>query len=110
MKTEEEREAEIALDVRKAKRERVEAEHSALMALRQELAKEERTKRKVRKEKLADFYYKIASLLLAGTVIASITPFIKDANALISWQPALFGLFAAILFAFMANYILKYNE
>lgn len=32
------------------------------MALRQELAKEERTKRKVRKEKLASFLYSLAVL------------------------------------------------
>lgn len=107
MKTELEREAEIALDVKKAKRERAEAEHSALMALRQELAKEERTKRKVRKEKLADFYYKIASLFLAGSAVSCLTLFIKDINVMLNWIPFTLRVTATVSFACMANYILK---
>lgn len=110
MKAKQENEAEIALDVRTATRARTEAEHAELHTLKRELAKEKRIYRHERIDKLATYYYKIAALLLTSSVISCLTIFIKDSKALISWQPALLGLFASIFFAGMANYILLKNE
>ena len=110
MKTKQENEAEIALDVTKAKRERAEAEYADVSALRRELAREKRQHRHDRIDKLATYYYKIAGLLLTSSVISCLTIFIKDANALISWQPAILGLSASIFFAGLANYIFIKNE
>jgi len=108
-KTEKDTIAEIALDVRKATRERAEMEQSEIRALRRELEKERRSLVKVKKEKMADFYYKIAILLLTTSVISCLTIFIKDANALINWQPVVLGFIASIFFAYMANNTLNDN-
>lgn len=102
--------AETIQEMRIAARERAEAEHAEILTLRRELAKEQRAKRNARNEKLADFYYKIAILLITGSVISCLTTFVKDANALINWQAIVIGLTAAILFAIAANCILIKNE
>lgn len=108
MKTELEREAEIALDVKKAKRERAEAEHTALMALRQELAKEERTKRKVRKEKLASFLYSLAVLFMTSSGIGGLTPILTNSYQPQNWYGLVGGVFVSAILAYKANNILKY--
>lgn len=65
MKTKQENEAEIALDVTKAKRERAEAEYAEKLNLKKECERNELSKRKIRREKLSSFYYK-ASLLFCN--------------------------------------------
>ena len=101
--------AEIASDVRKANRERTEAEYAEEKALKCELEKEKRALQRIQKEKMADFYFKVAILLLTGSVISCLTIFIKDANALINWQPAILGFIASIFFAYMAYKTLNMN-
>ena len=72
MKTEKEKIAEIASDVRKATRERAEAEHAEEKALKRELEKEKRAKQKLFHEKFADFYLKLAILFITSSVVISL--------------------------------------
>ena len=108
MKTRRETTAEIASDVRKATREKAEADIAEEKALKLELYKEARALEKARKEKLADFYYKLSALLFTGSVISCLTAFVEDGNTLISWQPTLLGLVASICLAIKANITLKH--
>ena len=107
MKTEKETTAEIASDVRKATRERAEAEHAEARALRRELEKEERDLEKARKERLVDYYYKLSALLFTGSVISCLTAYVKDSNTLVSWQLTILGLIASVCLAIKANLTLK---
>ena len=102
--------AEIALDVMKAEMERAKSDVDELKDIKRELANEKRKHRHERIDKLASFYYKIATLLLASSVISCLSIFIKDSKVLINWQPAVFGLSASIFFIILANYVLIKNE
>ena len=108
METEEKETARIASDVRKATRERVEAELSEIKVLNHELVNEQRRCKRVCKEKIADYYYKISILFLTSSAIGYITLFIKGENTPINWYVLIFGLIATLFFALLANYILKH--
>lgn len=102
--------AQIALDVMKAEMERANIDVDELKSIKRELAKEKRKHRHERIDKLAAFYYKIATLLLTSSVISCLSIFIQDSRVLINWQPAVCGLSASIFFIILANYILIKNE
>ena len=108
MKTEKETTAKIASDVRKATRERAEAEHAEARALRRELEKEERAKLKIRKEKLAGFFYGLATFFFTSTGIGGLSPFILNTDNPINWVVVLCGISASFICVVIANNILKY--
>ena len=108
MKAKQENEAEIALDVRTATRARAESEIRKDEALKIELAKELRIKKKVRKEKLATFYYNLATLFVTSSGIGGLTPVLTNEDKPINWYGLIIGLFLALYFAFQANKELKY--
>ena len=99
--------ARIASDVRKATRERAEAEHAETMALKRELYKEMRVNRRANKEKLADLCFKLVIVFITSSVVACITLFIKDTNQTINWIPVVIGSFFAVFFLLLGIYILK---
>lgn len=107
MKTKNETTAEIALDVRKATRERAEAELAEEKALKRELYKEMRTNQRTKKEKNADFYFKLALLVLTSTAATCLTLLIKGESTAINWMPVGLGLALAVVFILYANYLLK---
>ena len=107
MKTRRETTAEIASDVRKATRERAEADIAEEKALKLELYKEKRANQRVRKEKNADFYFKLALLVLTSTAATCLTLLIKGESTAINWMPVGCGLVLAVIFILYANCLLK---
>lgn len=105
MKTVLENEAEIASDVKKAKRERAEA----TFAERKELEKEGKEMEKFRYQKRASFYYKISYLFLTASGVGGglNTLFLKEE---INWITVLLGIFMATIFAVLADHTLKCNN
>lgn len=104
MKTEKETTAEIASDVRTATRERAEAEMAEEKALRRELAKEERAKLKVRKERLSIFYYGLSTLFMTSVGV----PMLFKPDQAVNWYGVIGGTILTVFFAFMGNRELKY--
>ena len=104
MKAKQENEAEIALDVRSATRARAEAEHENQLAERKEFVKRELEKRKIRRERLSSFYYKVSLLFLTGSGISGFSPGLPQ----IDWLKIGVGVSSALIFALLAHYNLKY--
>ena len=72
-----------------------------------EIRKERKEKDKVRREKLAGFFYDAAKLVLAGLVIGGITPVYADCAQDLNLYVIFIGSIATILLAWIANQILK---
>ena len=113
MKTEKEKIAEIASDVRKATRERSEAEHAEVMALKRELEKEERALRqayeKSRREKLATFYFGLSTLVMTTTVLGGLSPILYlDIGKEVNWYTVCTGFLISTSLVIKANNLLKY--
>lgn len=108
METREETTAEIALGVRKATRERTEAEIAEVKAQKREILKEERAMRKVRKEKFATFYFGLSTLFLTSTGIGGLSPILfNDVNKDVNWYTVIIGSLLSIFFAIKASNELK---
>ncbi len=73
----------------------------------QEGHKEAKERDRIRKDKLAGFFYDSAKLVLAGVVIGGITPLYSDSSNNINIYVILTGSMATILLAWIANKILK---
>lgn len=64
-------------------------------------------KDKVKREKLAGYFFDASKLILAGVVIGGITPLYSDNTKEINLYVILTGTLATILLAWIANKILK---
>lgn len=73
----------------------------------QEVKKETKEKDKVRREKLAGYFFDLSKLSFAGLVISIILPLLSDVENLIMWIVAFFGLVLTSSSALLANKILK---
>ncbi|MDD2953611.1 MAG: hypothetical protein PHC95_10675 [Parabacteroides sp.] len=73
----------------------------------QEARKDTKEKDKVRREKLAGYFYDTSKLILAGVVIGGITPLYSDNTKGINVYVIFAGVIATILLAWIANKILK---
>lgn len=73
----------------------------------QEAKKEIREKDKIRREKLAGYFFDASKLILAGVVIGGITPLYANDEKEINLYIILAGVVATILLAWIANKILK---
>ena len=73
----------------------------------QEEQKEAKERDKVRRDRLAGFFYDSAKLVLAGVVIGGITPLYSDSSNRINIYVIFAGSIATILLAWIANKILK---
>jgi len=62
---------------------------------------------KVRKEKLAGYFFNLSQLTFAGLVLGGISPLFSDNAQSISWFSVVAGGYATYIFAFFANKILK---
>ena len=76
----------------------------------QQKAKTEvKEKNKVRKEKLAGYFFDLSKLTFAGLVIGGISPlFSHDEYKIVAICVAIFGVVTTLLLAKIANEILKY--
>lgn len=73
----------------------------------QEARKEVKEKDKLRREKLAGYFFDTSKLILAGVVIGGITPLYSNDEKEINLYVVLAGILATILLAWIANKILK---
>jgi hypothetical protein len=72
-----------------------------------ELKKEVKEKDKVRREKLASYFYDSSKLVLAGVVIGGLTPIYTHQTEEVNLGVILMGSVATILLAWIGNKILK---
>lgn len=108
MKAKQTQQAEIALDVIMAEKDRMSADIIESRNLRVQLAKEEREKVKNRKDKLATFYYSVSMLFLTSSGIGGLSSFMTDTNKDINWYCVFGGIVMSLVFAYKANKELKY--
>ena len=73
----------------------------------QEQLKEERTRNTTRREKLAGFFFDLAKLCFATVVLGGITPLFVNDIVSIRWGIVVSGVIATLIFASIANKILK---
>ena len=75
---------------------------------RQQIEKSEQKERdRVRREKLAGYFFDQSKLSFAGLVISIILPLLSDVENIIMWMVAFFGLVLTASSALLANKILK---
>ena len=72
-----------------------------------EVIKERKDKDKIRREKLAGYFFDISKLSFAGLVIGIILPLFTNVGDLKIWCAATLGLVLTILSALFANKILR---
>ena len=72
-----------------------------------EQRKEVKEKDRIRREKLASYFYDSSKLVLAGVVIGGVTPIYTDNTEEINLGVVLIGSIATILLAWIGNKILK---
>lgn len=111
MKRKQQEEATIALDVKDAMRARAEAEHAEVLLLKRKLEEEDRADKraleKSRKEKLATFYYGLATLFMASSGIGGLTPIIADSSKSINWLCVVINSLISLFFGYEGNKQLK---
>ena len=73
----------------------------------QEIKKEAKEKDRVRREKLASYFYDSSKLILAGVVIGGLTPIYTNNTEEVNLNVILIGSIATILLAWIGNKILK---
>ena len=75
---------------------------------RQQIEKSEQKERdRVRREKLAGYFFDLSKRSFAGLVISIILPLLSDVENIIMWMVAFFGLVLTASSALLANKILK---
>lgn len=74
---------------------------------RQEVKKGVKEKDKVRREKLAGYFFDLSKLSFAGLVIGITLPLFSDTQNATMWLVAMFGIVLTVLSALLANKILK---
>lgn len=74
---------------------------------RQQDKREGREKDRVRREKLAGYFFDLSKLIFAALVLGGITPVFTDTLNEINWITILLGIFSTFIFANFANRILK---
>lgn len=72
-----------------------------------EVKKERKERDKVRREKLAGYYFDLSKLSFAGIFVSVIIPIITNEQNARMWVAAIFGLVLTVLSASLANKILK---
>ena len=73
----------------------------------QEARKEIKERDKVRKEKLASYFFDLSKLSFAGLVIGVVLPIFSDASDENNWYAVVIGVVLTTLSALLANKILK---
>ncbi len=73
----------------------------------QEVKKEGKEKDKVRREKLAGYFFDLSKLVFAALVLGGITPLFTNVSNEMNWFTIFLGAFSTYIFANFANRILK---
>lgn len=72
-----------------------------------ELKKQTREKERIRREKLAGYFFDISKLSFAGLVIGIVIPLFSNVGDLKIWSAVILGIVLTILAASLANKILR---
>lgn len=70
--------------------------------------RDEKDKTKVRKEKLAGYFYNISQLTFTGTGLGGFLPLLKGDVAVGNLSVLIFGIVMTTITAYVGNRILKY--
>ncbi len=70
--------------------------------------RDEKDKTKLRKEKLAGYFYNLSQLTFTGTGVGGIAPILQGEFGTKNYLVIMFGTIMTVLFASIANRILKY--
>ena len=70
--------------------------------------RDEREKVKVRKEKLGGYFFSLSQLTFTGTGAGGIAPILQGEFGVENYVVIIFGIVVTIIFAGIANRILKY--
>ena len=71
-------------------------------------SRDEKDKTKVRKEKLAGYFFSLSQLTFTGTGVGGIAPILQGEFGVKNYVVIIFGIVVTIIFAGIANRILKY--
>ena len=71
-------------------------------------SRDEKDKTKVRKEKLAGYFYNLSQLIFTGTGVGGVLPFLHGTASSGDISVLVFGAVATAVFAYAANRVLKY--
>lgn len=71
-------------------------------------SRDEKDKTKVRKEKLAGYFYNLSQLIFTGTGVGGVLPFLQGTASSSVISVLVFGAVATAVFAYAANRVLKY--
>lgn len=71
-------------------------------------SRDEKDKTKVRKEKLAGYFYNLSQLIFTGTGVGGVLPFLHGTVSSGDISVLVFGAVATAVFAYAANRVLKY--
>lgn len=71
-------------------------------------SRDEKDKTKVRKEKLAGYFYNLSQLTFTGTGVGGIAPILQGEFGVENYVVIIFGIVMTFIFAGIANRILKY--
>lgn len=74
---------------------------------KQDEKREGREKDKVRREKLAGYFFDLSKLCFAGLVIGIVVPLYSDISNENNWYSICTGIILTIMSAYLANKILK---
>lgn len=75
--------------------------------IQQEVKRENRERQKNRRENLSKFFYDLAKLVFAGSVIGGVPSIYKDSLDFKTFTMIITGLFTTVMFALWANKLLK---
>ena len=71
-------------------------------------SRDEKEKTKIRKEKLAGYFYNLSQLIFTGTGVGGVLPFLHGTASSGDISVLVFGAVATAVFAYAANRVLKY--
>ena len=71
-------------------------------------SRDEKDKTKVRKEKLAGYFYNLSQLIFTGTGVGGVLPYLHGTASSGDISVLVFGAVATAVFAYAANRVLKY--
>ena len=73
----------------------------------QNVKKETKEKKKIRREKIAGYFLNLSQLTFVALVLGGITPLYIDEEHVVSWMLLSAGMLMTFIFAGIANSILK---
>lgn len=76
-------------------------------SVQQEAKKEVREKDKVRREKLAGYFFNLSQLTFVALVLGGITPLYSNTDSGINWYVLIAGAILTVVLANIGNLILK---